>query len=117
MTGPNPGVGLDRPHHDGSALYVSTETPRLGDRVTVWLRVPAGATRPGEAPYAAAYVRLLHDGEPRFVAAVRDVEPVSYTHLDVYKRQASRTRLVISSLATPAILSAKPMLSATDMCG
>ena len=74
MTGPNPGVGLDRPHHDGSALYVSTETPRLGDRVTVWLRVPAGATRPGEAPYAAAYVRLLHDGEPRFVAAVRDVE-------------------------------------------
>lgn len=74
MTGPNPGVGLDRPHHDGSALYVSTETPRLGDRVTVWLRVPAGATHPGQAPYAAAYVRLLHDGEPRFVAAVRDVE-------------------------------------------
>ncbi len=74
MTGPIPGVGLDRPHHDGSALYVSTETPRLGDRVTVWLRVPAGTTRPGEAPYAAAYVRLLHDGEPRFVAAVRDVE-------------------------------------------
>jgi len=32
----------ERPHHDGSPLYVATGTPRLGDRVPVRLRVPAG---------------------------------------------------------------------------
>ena len=73
MTG-SPGVGLNRPHHDGSALYVSTETPRLGEVVSVWLRVPAGATAPGEASFDAAYVRVLHDGEPRFVTAVLDAD-------------------------------------------
>ena len=68
------GIGLDLPHHDGSALYVSTETPRLGERVTVWLRVPAAATGPDDPPFDAAYVRLLHDAEPRFAAAVVDTE-------------------------------------------
>ena len=65
VTGPVTGlmstaaIGLNRPHHDGSALYVSTETPRLGEVVSLWLRVPAGATAPGEAPFDAAYVRVL----------------------------------------------------------
>ena len=40
--------------------------------VSLWLRVPAGATHPGEDLFDAAYVRVLHDGEPRFVAAVID---------------------------------------------
>ena len=57
VTGPvtglisTPAIGLNRPHHDGSALYVSTETPRLGAVVSLWLRVPAVATAPGEAPF------------------------------------------------------------------
>ena len=66
------GIGLTRPHHDGSALYVSTETPRLGDRVTVWLRVPDPPA--ARSPYSAAYVRVVRDGEPRFVAAVVDAD-------------------------------------------
>ena len=80
VTGPvtglisTPAIGLNRPHHDGSALYVSTETPRLGAVVSLWLRVPAVATAPGEAPFDAAYVRVLRDGEPHFVTAVRDAE-------------------------------------------
>ena len=31
---------LGQPHHDGSARYVSTQRPRLGQTVTVLLRVP-----------------------------------------------------------------------------
>lgn len=34
---------LDDPHHDGSALYVSTQTPELGARATVRVRAPRGA--------------------------------------------------------------------------
>ena len=54
------------PHHDGSERHVSTLEPTLGERVTVWLRVPhaEGATR--------VWVRTTPDGEPHFVAAVVD---------------------------------------------
>ena len=31
-----------QPHHDGSALYVSTRAPRLGETVRLRLRVPRG---------------------------------------------------------------------------
>ncbi|MER6951544.1 glycoside hydrolase family 13 protein [Nonomuraea sp. NPDC000554] len=53
----------DEPHHDGSPLYVSTQTPSPGSRVTVWMRAPraAGVTE--------VHVRTVHDGEPRYVAA------------------------------------------------
>lgn len=57
---------LAHPHHDGSALYVSNLTPRLGDTVTVWLRVPA------EMPLDHVHVRITPDGEGRYVQAVVD---------------------------------------------
>ena len=57
---------LSQPHHDGSALYVSNLAPRLGDTVTVRVRVPH------EADITAVHVRLTPDAEPLFVDAVVD---------------------------------------------
>lgn len=51
---------LDEPHHDGSALYVSTLTPSLGEVVRVWVRVPPASGVTG------VHVRTTPDGEPRF---------------------------------------------------
>ncbi|MEC5152007.1 hypothetical protein [Cryobacterium sp. GrIS_2_6] len=52
------------PHHDGSPLYVSTQTPALGKRVQVRVRVPRqfGAV-------TAVYARSNPDRKPRFSAA------------------------------------------------
>lgn len=51
---------LDRPHHDGSPLYVSTETPTLGGTVTVRMRVS------GADPIEAVWVRTTFDAEPTY---------------------------------------------------
>ena len=48
------------PHHDGSELYLSSSSPKLGQRVTFNFR--AGSNFPIEQ----AILRLYHDGEPRF---------------------------------------------------
>jgi len=47
------------PHHDGSELYVSNAAPKVGDKVTLRVRVPNTYT------FAKSFVRLYHDGEPR----------------------------------------------------
>ena len=47
------------PHHDGSDLYVSNSAPKIGDKVTLRVRVPKGYT------FAEAYIRLYEDAEPR----------------------------------------------------
>ena len=52
------------PHHDGSSLYVSTETPALGETVRVRLRVP----RSFES-VARVLTRSNPDREPRFTEA------------------------------------------------
>lgn len=54
-------LGLDAPHHDGSELYVSSAAPRLGETVTLRVRVPhaSGFTR--------VLVRTVLDGEHRFL--------------------------------------------------
>jgi len=49
---------LDRPHHDGSALYVEPGRPRLSDRIPVRLRVPAGW------PADQVLLRVSRDGDP-----------------------------------------------------
>ncbi|MEP7763621.1 glycoside hydrolase family 13 protein [Sanguibacter sp. 25GB23B1] len=54
---------LADPHHDGSDLYVSRQTPRLGDRVTVRVRVPV------ELDERGVHVRVVRDGEPRTAPA------------------------------------------------
>ncbi|TFC17778.1 glycoside hydrolase family 13 protein [Cryobacterium glucosi] len=52
------------PHHDGSPLYVSTQTPALGERVRVRVRVPRQF-----GCVSAVYARSNPDREPRFNAA------------------------------------------------
>ncbi|GAA1219138.1 alpha-amylase family glycosyl hydrolase [Rhodoglobus aureus] len=52
------------PHHDGSALHVSTQTPALGDIVTIRLRVPVAY-----GPLKAVRVRENPDHEPRWTDA------------------------------------------------
>ena len=47
------------PHHDGSDLYVSNSAPKIGDNVTLKVRVPKGYT------FDEAYIRLYEDAEPR----------------------------------------------------
>ncbi|WP_446666328.1 glycoside hydrolase family 13 protein [Flexivirga sp. B27] len=54
---------LARPHHDGSQLYVDNQTPRLGDSVTVRIRVPR------TADITEVHVRHVWDGEPTFATA------------------------------------------------
>jgi alpha-glucosidase len=51
------------PHADGSALHVSDQRPKLGDTVTVRVRVPSGSG------VRTVRVRVLRDGEPAFVDA------------------------------------------------
>jgi len=45
-------------HHDGSALHVSNTSPKLGETITVYLRIPA------ELEPDVVAVRATHDGEP-----------------------------------------------------
>ncbi|GAA4472147.1 glycoside hydrolase family 13 protein [Phytohabitans houttuyneae] len=52
------------PHHDGT--MVSTQTPALGETVTVFVRVPAGT------PARRVHVRSTPDGEPHFTPAAVD---------------------------------------------
>jgi len=53
----------EQPHHDGSALYVSTEAPALGETVRVRMRAPLGLD------VAAVRTRSNPDHEPRFTDA------------------------------------------------
>jgi len=55
------------PHHDGSELYLSSSSPKLGQRVTFNFR--AGSNFPIEQ----AILRLYHDGEPRFFPMKRSL--------------------------------------------
>lgn len=51
---------LDLPHHDGSPLHVSDESPRLGDVVTVRVRTSTAD------PVGAVWLRTTYDAEPVF---------------------------------------------------
>ena len=50
---------LARPHHDGSELYISNAAPKLGESVTLRVRVPRSYA------FEQCLVRFYHDGEPR----------------------------------------------------
>ncbi len=50
---------INQPHHDGSELYVSNGAPRIGESITLKLRVPSGYT------FEKAFIRVYEDGEPR----------------------------------------------------
>jgi alpha-glucosidase len=47
------------PHHDGSDLYVSNSAPKIGDKVTLKVRVPNGYV------FTDSYIRVYEDSEPR----------------------------------------------------
>lgn len=57
---------FDRVHHDGSAEYVETDAPALGDTITVRLRVPVSLTP------EHVVLRTVADGEPRMLPARRE---------------------------------------------
>lgn len=64
---------LNGVHHDGSPLYVSDLTPRIGDTVTIRLRVPRSA------PVDRVFLRARPDGEFKFIemrVAQRDAASV-----------------------------------------
>lgn len=54
-------MAANQPHHDGSALYVGSSTPELGERCTLRLRVPQDW---GTA--SRVWVRSVQDAEPRY---------------------------------------------------
>jgi len=47
------------PHHDGSELYVSPRNPRIGDSISIRVRVPK------DYSFEKSFIRLYEDGEPR----------------------------------------------------
>lgn len=53
-------------HHDGSALYVRTQTPNFGDVVPIRVRVPLGNG------VDSVFIRVVRDAEPTYVAARPD---------------------------------------------
>ena len=53
-------------HHDGSGLYVPTQTPDLGDVVPIRVRVPRGTG------VDSVFIRVVQDAEPMYVPAVPD---------------------------------------------
>ncbi len=64
-----------QPHHDGCRLYVPEPTLRLGGTVSVFMRVPR------ESGVTAAWVRVIHDGEPELVPAQADRQDARDTWL------------------------------------
>ena len=63
------------PHHDGSATYVPEPNPKLGDTVTVFLRVPR------TSDVTSAWARVINDGEPELVRATIDRQDARDTWL------------------------------------
>ena len=47
------------PHHDGSELYVSNHAPRVGETITLRVRIPKSYS------FKKSFIRLYEDGEPR----------------------------------------------------
>jgi alpha-glucosidase len=47
------------PHHDGSDLYVSNSSPKIGEKVEFKVRTPRSSN------ISAIMIRIYHDGEPR----------------------------------------------------
>lgn len=63
------------PHHDGSASYVPDPNPKIGDTISVFLRVPRASD------VTNAWVRVIHNGEPELVRASIDRQDARDTWL------------------------------------
>lgn len=79
MNHTHPPTWLNTIHHDGSGLYVSHLTPRLGDTVRLRLRLDAAA------PVRRVVLRTLPDGEQALTAMQRadDTPPVQWWTIDL----------------------------------
>ena len=53
---------LLKPHHDGSELYISNSAPKLGESITLRVRIP------NLYGFEKCLIRFYHDGEPRTTA-------------------------------------------------
>ncbi len=75
------------PHHDGSDLFVSNSAPKIGDKVTLKVRVP------NDYLFEKAMLRIYHDGEPRIfemkVIKKGDVESWYQTTVEILNLQSS----------------------------
>ena len=75
------------PHHDGSDLYVSNSAPKIGDKITLKVRVP------NDYLFEKAMLRIYHDGEPRIfelkVTKKSDVESWYQTTVEILNLQSS----------------------------
>lgn len=81
-------------HHDGSALYVSNPTPKLGETVTITLRVPQSASE------TAVYLRTTEDGEQAYklmTPARADAATQPYTVELTVNERITRYRFKIMS--------------------
>lgn len=56
---------LQKPHHDGSELYLSTAAPIIGEQVEFNVRIPK------DFEFNAAFLRIYQDREPRFFQLVK----------------------------------------------
>ena len=61
---------LEQAHHDGGPLSVATQSPDLGDRVEVRVRVPAGPD--GSGVPDTVHLRSLEDADPVYDRLRRD---------------------------------------------
>ena len=82
-------ISAVEPHHDGSPLYVSDQTPSLGSVVGVRVRVPHAAR------VTAVHVRTTPDGEQFFT----DARVVHEDHTEAWWQAAttSLTRALTAS--------------------
>lgn len=75
------------PHHDGSDLYVSNSAPKIGDKVTLKIRVPDNFL------FEKAMLRIYHDGEPRIfelkIAKKGEVESWYQVSVDILNLRSS----------------------------
>lgn len=83
-------TAMIQPHHDGSDLYVSNSAPKIGDRVTLRVRVPRGDRA------RSLHVRLFQDGEPH----TYDLKKDKVTNLGTKKEQWWRISIEIANLTT-----------------
>ena len=78
-------------HHTGGTEQGHWTAPEYHETADSWLTNPTAVPVPMRAD-AGILPRFPHDADVEAdpiasLAALDDVEPVSYTHLDVYKRQ------------------------------
>ena len=77
---------LQEPHHDGSELYVSNSAPKIGDKISLKVRVPKSYS------FDDAYIRLYEDAEPR----TYKLEKISSSDVEIWLE----VKIVVTNIHT-----------------